>query len=80
VASPRAEYRRLHKESGAGLLAEGPKEWYKAIKQLMDDAQLRQELGERGREYMRTQTIEANAWRHLEAWQRAYDIQHGRTK
>jgi glycosyltransferase involved in cell wall biosynthesis len=80
VASPRAEYRRFHAESGAGILAEKPKEWYKAIKQLMDDESLRKDLGEQGREYMRGQTVEANAWRHLEAWQRAYDIQNGRAK
>lgn len=78
VASPRAEYRRFHKESGGGLLVEGQKEWYKAVKQLMDDADLREELGTRGREYMQGQTIEGNAWRHLEAWTRAYDIEHGK--
>jgi len=77
VASPRQEYRKLHRECGAGILADTPKAWYKAIKQLMDDDALRKDLGERGREYMRTQTIEANSWRFLEAWTRAYEIQQG---
>jgi glycosyltransferase involved in cell wall biosynthesis len=77
VASPRTEYRRLFAESGAGILAETPKDWYKAVKQLMDDDALRKDLGERGREFMRTQTIEANSWRFLEAWTRAYEIQQG---
>lgn len=78
VGSPRAEYRRFHKESRSGLLADSRKEWYKAIKQLMDDASLRQELGENGREYTRDQTVEKNAWRLWEAWERALKMQrHG---
>jgi len=77
VASPRTEYRRLFAESGAGILADRPKDWYKAVKQLMDDDVLRKDLGERGREFMRTHTIEANSWRFLEAWTRAYEIQQG---
>jgi glycosyltransferase involved in cell wall biosynthesis len=79
VASPRTEYRRFHQESGgAGVLVDNRKEWYKAVKQLMDDASMRQELGERGRQYMQSQTIERNAWRRWEAWTRAYEIQHGK--
>lgn len=77
VASPRAEYRRFHQESGGGLLAETSKDWHRAVKQLMDDAELRQELGERGREHMKSQTVEANAWRLWEAWERALKIQRG---
>jgi glycosyltransferase involved in cell wall biosynthesis len=77
VGSPRTEYRRFHKESGTGILADRPKDWYQAIKKLMDDDSLRQEMGEAGREYMRSQTIEKNSWRWLEAWTRAYDIQRG---
>lgn len=77
VASPRTEYRRYHRESEAGLLADTSKDWYKCVKQLMDDESLRKELGERGQEYVRTQTIEANSWRFLEAWTRAYDLQRG---
>jgi glycosyltransferase involved in cell wall biosynthesis len=77
VASPRSEYRRFYAESQAGILAERPKDWYKGVKQLMDDEVLRKELGERGREYMRTQTIEANSWRWLEAWTSAYEIEQG---
>lgn len=80
VASPRAEYRRFHAESKAGVLAETPKEWYKAVKQLMDDPKLCEDLGQQGQEYMRTQTIEGNAWRLWEAWEKAYDIEHGRAK
>jgi glycosyltransferase involved in cell wall biosynthesis len=81
VASSRNEYRRFHRDSGgAGLIAETPKDWYKGVKQLMDDEPLRKELGERGREFMRTQTIEANSWRWLQAWTRAYEIEQGTGK
>lgn len=77
VGSPRAEYRRFHRESGSGLLVDSRKDWFKAVKQLMDDASLRQELGEKGREYMQDQTVEKNAWRCWEAWTRAFEIQRG---
>ena len=77
VASPRAEYRRLEKESRGGLLADSPKEWFAQVKRLMDDHVLRKELAEAGREYMINQTYERNAWRWIEAWERAYMIQKG---
>jgi hypothetical protein len=77
VASPRQEYRRLHKESGCGLLAETPGEWYKHLERLLTDDTLRKEQVEAGREYMATQTYEANAWRWAEAWETAYKITKG---
>lgn len=77
VASPRSEYRRTFQESGAGILADTPKQWYVGVRKLMEDEVLRKELGERGREWMQTQTIEANSWRWWEAWTRAYEIQQG---
>jgi glycosyltransferase involved in cell wall biosynthesis len=76
VGSPRAEYRRFHKESGgSGLLVENRKEWFKAVKQLMDDASMRQDLGEKGRAFVQDQTVENNSWRLWEAWTRAFEIQ-----
>lgn len=75
VASPRAEYRTLVKKSGGGLLAETPKEWYNQLRRLLDDYVLHRELAEAGKSYMMTQTYEANAWRWIEAWTRALEIQ-----
>lgn len=69
VASPREEYRRLERESGGGLLADTPKQWYSQLKRLITDDTLREELAEAGREYMRSQTYEKNAWRWAEAWE-----------
>lgn len=77
VASPRAEYRRLQRESGCGFLAETPKQWYGHLTRLLADSCLRKEQAEAGREYMQSQTYEVNAWRWLEAWTRAVEIQRG---
>lgn len=77
VASPREEYRKLHRESGCGLLADNPKDWYSKLKLLMDDDVMRKEQAEAGREYMQTQTYQANAWRWWEAWTRALEIERG---
>jgi hypothetical protein len=77
VASPREEYRRLHRESGCGLIADTPKDWYSKLKLLMDDSVLRKEQVEAGREYMQAQTYQANAWRWWEAWTKALEIERG---
>lgn len=77
VASPRQEYRRLVRESGCGLLADTPKQWYQHLKTLLTDDVLRKEQVEMGREYMRDQTYQAQAWRWAEAWTRAMEIQRG---
>jgi len=76
VGSPREEYRRLHRESGCGLLADTPKEWYANLKLLLTDDVLRKEQAEAGREYMATQTYQDQAWRWGEAWEKAYKIEH----
>jgi glycosyltransferase involved in cell wall biosynthesis len=78
VASPREEYRKLHRESGCGLLANTPKEWMAQLKRLLDDETLRKEQAEAGREYMKDQTYQAQAWRWMEAWTKALEIQRGR--
>jgi glycosyltransferase involved in cell wall biosynthesis len=77
VASPREEYRRLHREAGCGLLADTPKDWYSKLKLLMDDDVMRKEQREAGREYMKTQTYQANAWRWMDAWTKALEIERG---
>jgi hypothetical protein len=77
VGSPREEYRRLHRETGCGLLADTPKDWYSKLRQLLTDGVLRKEQVEMGKEYMRTQTYQVNAWRWTEAWTRALEIERG---
>jgi glycosyl transferase family 1 len=80
VASPRTEYRKLVRESGCGMLADSPKEWHAKVKLLMDDASVRKEHIEAGQTYMRTQTYETNAWRHMEAWTDALKRERGTTE
>lgn len=76
VASPRAEYQRLHRESGGlGFLADTPKQWAQYTKDLLTKDELRQELSEKARAWAATQTIELHAWRWLEAWERAVKIE-----
>jgi hypothetical protein len=79
VASPRAEYRALA-GLGAGLLAEKPREWERALRRLTSDAAYRAEQSEAVRAVARTLTIEEHAWRWVEAWQLALDRQHGRVR
>jgi len=74
VASPRNEYRRLH-NMGAGILAEKPKIWYRELKQLTNDKQKRKELSEAGRNVASQLCIENHAWRWMEIWEKAMNIQ-----
>lgn len=76
IASPRAEYRRLHAR-GIGLLASNPKTWYRHAIELMTSEARRTELSEAGRELTRELTIEGNAWRWWEAWSRALEVDRG---
>ncbi len=76
IASPRAEYARLHRE-GAGLLAKRPRDWERHCRELAANPVHRKELSEAGREIAARHTIEGNAWRWLEAWEQALKIQRG---
>jgi len=75
VASPREEYRRVCSESGVGFLADNPKEWYQKVKLLLTDQVLAKEQAEAGKIWMQNQTYQAQAWRWIEAWERAYELE-----
>jgi len=75
VSSPREEYRRVHRESGCGFLADTPKQWRDQLRELLTNDRLREEQAQAGREYMRSQTYEMNAWRWWEAWQDAIELE-----
>lgn len=70
VASPRAEYERLHK-MGAGALADTPRRWYRELRRLVDSEALRLERAQAGRAVAEGLRLSANAWRWMEAWERA---------
>lgn len=74
VASPRAEYTRLH-TMGAGALADTPRRWYRELRRLMDNEALRAERAEAGRAVAEGLRLSGNEWRWLEAWERALSLQ-----
>jgi hypothetical protein len=74
VASPRAEYARLH-AMGAGVLADRPRVWYRELKRLRESAALRAELSEAGRAVAEQLRLRDQAWRWMDAWARAYEMQ-----
>lgn len=76
VASPRAEYQRLHK-LGAGILADRPRTWYRELNRLRQSESLRMELSEAGRAVAATQRLDDHSYRWAEAWQRALELQRG---
>ena len=78
VASPRAEYQRLH-ALGAGLTADRPRVWYRLLRELAESSERRTELSQAGREVARSLRLEDHAWRWAEAWERAWKIQKNST-
>jgi hypothetical protein len=78
IGSPRAEYRTLHRQSGCGLLADNPKQWYQHTKTLLTDETLRKEQVQAGYDYIKDQTYEKQAWRWWEAWEQASQAERKR--
>lgn len=78
VASPRPEYAELHGR-GAGVLAEKPKRWLRALAELAGPGgdRRRAELSEAGRAVAADLSLEAHAWRWWEAWSNALDLERG---
>jgi glycosyl transferase family 1 len=75
VMSPSEEYRRLYRESGVGLLADTPKDWYTQLKRLLTDDVLYKEQAEAGKAYMQDQTYDKQCWRWCEAWDDAIKLE-----
>ena len=78
VASPRAEYARLH-AMGAGVLADTPRRWYRELRRLVDSPALRAERAEAGRAVAAELRLAENSWRWLEAWDRSLHLQRNTT-
>lgn len=76
VGSASREYNRLH-AAGAGIIAANPKQWFRALKGLLESRDLRTELAGRGREAADMLRLDQNAYRWLEAWEDALAIQRG---
>jgi hypothetical protein len=78
VASPRAEYVRLNRR-GAGVLADTPRRWYRELEKLRADPALRADRSAAGREVADGLRLREHAWRWLEAWSLAQDMQRAQT-
>lgn len=74
VASPRAEYKKIH-AMGAGVLADRPRVWYRELKRLRESPALRAEMSEAGLAVAEQLRLRDHSWRWQEAWQRAYEMQ-----
>lgn len=79
LMSPRAEYTALHKK-GIGLLCKKPRDWERALRELVKNPSLREEMSEEGRAVASEMTIEQNAWRWMEMWEEALHYQQGKKK
>lgn len=71
VMSPRAEYVKLHRETGIGTLADRPKEWYRELKRLVEDAPYRRLRGLQARVAAQKLTYAEHAYRWMEVWEEA---------
>lgn len=75
VVSPSPSYRDLHDKWGIGDVAEKPKDWFRLVRRLVTDDAYRLERSAAGRVAAEELTIEKHAWRWMEAWSEALDIQ-----
>lgn len=80
VASPSPEYMRLISrghDGDIGAVAGTSRRWHKELSRLVQSPALRQERSEAARGVAETLRISQNAWRWLEAWDRAAAIRRG---
>lgn len=75
VFSPREDYMRAHRESGIGIPAEKPADWYRELKRLMTDHAYRQDKSAHDREAAWRYRMSANAHMWASAWQDALDLE-----
>lgn len=71
VFSPRPDYSALHAESGIGVPAVKPRDWYRELKRLATDHPYRQEKSEADRTAAMQYTYEQHAWKWLQVWEEA---------
>lgn len=78
IMSPRAEYTWLHRTHGIGNLAPNQRIWHRLMRDLAANPARRVEESARDRAQVAQHlTIEGNAWRWLEAWEIAFNLQRG---
>lgn len=77
VASDLPEYERLQ-SYGAGVIARKPKDWYRAVRDLVNSKDLRDQERGKGYEVAEQFRLRTCSWKWWEAWERAYEIEHSR--
>jgi glycosyltransferase involved in cell wall biosynthesis len=75
VVSSSPAYVELANKYGIGDVATKPKDWYRLVRRLITDDGYRVERGQQSRAAAEELTIEKHAWRWIEAWDRALQIQ-----
>ncbi|QTE29859.1 glycosyltransferase [Pengzhenrongella sicca] len=75
VASDFGPYEATVEHGVTGMLARYPHEWAKHLTQLVNDDDLRHEIGSNARTWAATRTIQGNIWR----WEAAYNTILGRS-
>lgn len=75
VGSNLPEYVRLHGEGAGGIIARTPKEWYRGLRSLVRDPERREDYRQAGYEVASRFRLRDNAWKWMEAWTFAYEIE-----
>jgi glycosyltransferase involved in cell wall biosynthesis len=71
VVGSETTYGDTVREAGCGFVAKSTQKWARYLNRLVCDAELRKEMGSKGREYvLDSRTYDANAWRWAEAYGR----------
>lgn len=73
VASPRADYVRLHAETGVGLFASTPAEWHVRLAYLLTSPEARTQVAAANRDAVAGHTYQNHADRWWNAWRTAAD-------
>lgn len=78
VVSPAADYEAFARVCPSVQVVGKPRVWEATLRRLVAEADRRVELSEAGREVARQHTIQGNAWRWVEAWNHAVDLERAR--
>lgn len=70
VASDFGPYREFVRDGETGFLCRTDHDWFRALRTLTEDDELRDAMGKRAREYAAEHTIQKNAWRWAEAYEK----------
>lgn len=68
VASPRADYLRVHQETGVGIMARRANDWYRGLTRMVTDDDFRAEQSAKGREAAESYRLRDHAYKWLEVW------------